>query len=136
MTRFARVLWALPVTLPAACLALLAPATGGRLTRRDGVLEASGGLLPALLHLLRPRLGIAAITLGHVVLARTEAELERTRAHERVHVRQFERWGLLFPLLYLGASVVALLRGGNAYWDNRFEREARAGEAALGRRGE
>ena len=42
------------------------------------------------------------------------------------------RRGFSFPL---GASVVARLRGGNAYWDNRFEREARAGEAAVGRRG-
>jgi len=69
-------------------------------------------------------MSIGAITLGHVVLAQDQATLERSRIHERVHVRQYERWGLLFPLLYLGSSAGALLRGGNAYEDNHFEREA------------
>jgi hypothetical protein len=124
--RLARIVWALPVTLPAA---LLAVASGARLQRRDGILEASGGLLPGILRLLNPRLNIAAITLGHVVLARTEADLDRTRGHERVHVRQYERWGPLFPLLYLGASAALLLRRRDPYWDNPFECEARAHEA-------
>jgi hypothetical protein len=42
-----------------------------------------------------------------------------------MHVRQYERWGPFFPLLYLLASFEALIRGGDAYRDNRFEREAR-----------
>jgi hypothetical protein len=70
-------------------------------------------------------MSIAAITLGHVVLAQTRADLEQTRAHERVHVRQYERWGPFFPLLYLGASLAAWSRGDHPYLDNRFEREAR-----------
>jgi hypothetical protein len=69
-------------------------------------------------------MSIAAITLGHVVLAQRQEDLDRSRRHERVHVRQYERWGGLFPLIYLGASLVVLLRGGNAYRDNPFEREA------------
>ena len=128
MPRLLRVLWVLPVSLPAAALALLGRATGGHLAFRDGVLEAAGGALGPFLTLLNPRLRIAAITLGHVVLARTRADLDRTRPHERVHVRQFERWGAFFPFLYLGASAVLLLRGGHVYWDNPYEREARAAE--------
>jgi hypothetical protein len=70
-------------------------------------------------------MSITAITLGHVVLAQSEADLVRTRAHERIHVRQYERWGPFFPALYLVASLIAFLEGGDAYFDNRFEREAR-----------
>lgn len=105
-------------------MALLARAAGGSIHWRDGVLEASGGFLPALLSRIYPPMSIAAITLGHVVLAQTADDLDATRTHERVHVRQYERWGALFPLLYLGASLAALLRGGHAYHDNRFELEA------------
>jgi hypothetical protein len=32
------------------------------------------------------------MTLGHVVIARDQDLLDLTRAHERVHVRQCERW--------------------------------------------
>ena len=119
-----RYLWVLPVSAPAAILALLARLSGGSAEWREGVLEGSGGFLTVLLARIYPPMSIAAITLGHVVLAQTREELERTRAHERVHVHQYERWGASFPLLYLGASLVALLRGGHAYNDNRFELEA------------
>jgi len=117
-------LWAAPVSLPAAGVALLARVSGGRAQWNEGVLEASGGFLPAVLARIYPPMSIAAITLGHVVLAQRQEDLERTRRHERVHVRQYERWGGLFPLIYLGASLLVLLRGGNAYRDNPFEREA------------
>ena len=49
----------------------------------------------------------------------------RHLSHEHVHVRQFERWGLLFPILYVLASFRALLTGKRFYWDNVFEIEAR-----------
>ena len=68
------------------------------------------------------------MTLGHVVLGRDQASLDRSRAHERVHVRQAERWGPLFLPAYLAASVWSLLRGRHYYQDNCFEREARRGE--------
>lgn len=130
--RLARIVWVLPITLPALGLALLAPLGGGRLRLVAGVVEAAGGLLPGLLRLLHPRLDIAAITLGHVVLARDVPALARTRAHERVHVRQYERWGLFFPVLYLGASLAMRLQGRDAYRDNPFERAARAADPAAG----
>ena len=59
-----------------------------------------------------------AMTLGHVVLGRDADCLERTRAHERVHVRQTERLGALFPFAYLDSSAWALLRGRHYYRDN------------------
>lgn len=113
------------MTLPAATLALLAGAFGSALSWRDGVLEASGGVLAGLLRLAFPPMPIAAITFGHVILARTAADLARCHQHELVHVRQYERWGPFFPPLYLLASLAALGRGGHPYLDNRFEIEAR-----------
>ena len=128
--RAAAYLWALPVTLVGLAAAVAGRLGGGRLTWREGVLEASGGPLAPLLRRGYPPMAIAAITLGHVVLAQGQDDLDRTRAHERAHVRQYERFGPLFPLLYLGASVAARCRGGDLYRDNWFEREARAAERA------
>ena len=91
----------------------------------DGVLEAHGPALAWLLrHLTLMPEGAAAMTFGHVVIARDRQSLESTRAHERVHVRQCERWGALFVPAYLAASLWALLRGGDVYFDNWFEVEA------------
>ena len=60
----------------------------------------------------------------HVVLGLDGPTLDRTRAHERVHVRQCERWGPLFLPAYGLASLLAWWRGHDAYRENRFEREA------------
>ena len=97
----------------------------------DGVIEVHGPLLARLLAsgLPRPQ-GIAAITLGHVVLGRNARTLEATRAHERVHVAQYERWGPFFLPAYLAASLVALARGRHPYFDNPFERDAWRREAS------
>jgi len=115
---------ALPVSAAAAALAAPLLLTGARARASGGVLEVSGGLLgPILLHAVRG-FPIAAITLGHVVLAADARRLAESRAHERIHVAQYERWGFLFPLLYLVASLRALLAGGHAWRDNAFEREA------------
>ena len=64
------------------------------------------------------------MTLGHVVLGRDREALEWSRAHERVHVRQCERWGPFFLPAYGVASLIAMSRGERAYRDNAFEREA------------
>jgi hypothetical protein len=124
MPRFAAYLWAGPVSAAALPLVALGLLTGGRARRRSGVLEASGGALQAILGRAVPGFPISAITLGHVVLASGEDALSKCRAHERVHVRQYETWGLLFPLLYLAASAAALARGRGAYVGNAFERQA------------
>jgi hypothetical protein len=68
--------------------------------------------------------GASTMTFGHVVLGRDEHALAETRAHERVHVRQYERWGVLFLPAYLASSLWALLSGRHYYFDNAFEREA------------
>ena len=47
-------------------------------------------------------------------------------AHEPEHVRQWHRYKLAFPLVYLGASVLALLTGRGWYRGNQFEVAARA----------
>jgi hypothetical protein len=117
--------WASPATLLG--LAVAIPALAGRGSARAvaGVLEVSGGAAAILLERLVPLPGGAsAMTLGHVVLGRDAAALERTRAHERVHVAQYERWGPLFIPLYLLASAVLLLSGGDPYGSNPFEKEA------------
>jgi tetratricopeptide (TPR) repeat protein len=67
---------------------------------------------------------VAAITLGHVVWACDEACLEISRDHERVHVRQWERWGPFLIPLYLAAAAIAWWKGLDPYRDNPFEREA------------
>lgn len=120
-----RYLWALPVTLFGLIWAMVAGLTGGRIARVSGVLEVSGGWLRWLLPKLAPGIRVAAITLGHVVLATDQVMLDRTRLHERVHVAQCERWGPLFPLLYCAASLRAWRRGLHYYRDNAFELEAR-----------
>ena len=118
-------LWALPTTSVGLLLLGIAVATGGRATRVDGVVEVFGGLVGRVMERLRPRRGgIAAVTLGHVVLGASRSSLAETRAHERVHVAQCERWGPLFLPAYLASSAWALARGRDPYRDNRFEREA------------
>ncbi|MDT3705182.1 MAG: hypothetical protein ROZ09_00030 [Thiobacillus sp.] len=131
MLRLLLYLWALPVTLLGMLIAFIARSSGGALQRVDGVLEAAGGWPARVLRRGFPFSGaVAAITLGHVVLGVSSAALNATRAHERAHVRQFERWGLLLLVLYPLAGLLAWLRGGHPYRDNHFECEARAAEDA------
>ncbi len=78
---------------------------------------------------LRRRGGsLVAITFGHVILGIGAQQLQRLRRHERAHVAQYECWGPLFLLAYPLASLWPWLRGGDAYLDNPFERQARRAE--------
>jgi hypothetical protein len=122
--RLAGYIWAGPGSLAALPVVALAVATGARARWRSGVVEAAGGWLRPLLARAVPGFPISAITLGHVVLGAGERELEETRAHERAHVRQYERWGALFPILYMASSVAAVAGGRHAWSDNAFERQA------------
>ena len=70
------------------------------------------------------RYRFCAITFGHVVVCTDQWTAAAVRAHEHVHVHQYERLGALFFPLYIGSSVAQLLRGRDPYFENRFEREA------------
>lgn len=122
--KYWRYLWACPATLLGMALASLA-LVGGRVSVVAGVIEAQGPWLRWALRTCVPlRGGAAAITLGHVILGQDQRALTLSRAHERVHVRQYEQWGPLFLPAYFAASFVAILTGGHYYFDNAFEREA------------
>ncbi len=118
MIRLLRYLWAAPNSLLGLLFVPLALA-GGQVRRCRGTLEASGG---GLKWLLRPF--AEAITLGHVILARNPRSLDRWRAHERRHVRQYEAWGPLFIPVYLLSSLWCLIRGRHPYRDNLLECQA------------
>ena len=125
MKRLPIYLWTLPTTLLGLWILPLALLTGGGAQRIDGVLEIHGGIVAWILkHCTLLRGGASAMTLGHVVLGRDRHLLDATRRHERIHVKQAERWGPFFIPAYLIASLITLLRGRRAYMDNPFEREA------------
>jgi hypothetical protein len=122
-------LWTLPTTAVGLPFVVVALVSGGGMKVVDGVLEVHGGLVSTFLRRCTPlRGGASAMTLGHVVIGRSPELLAFTRRHERVHVRQAERWGPLFIPAYLFLSALVFLRGGRAYEDNPFEREAYGGD--------
>lgn len=124
-----RYLWALPATIVGVIGVLLALASGGRARWQHGIWEASGGWPGRRLARGLPFSGpVSAITFGHAVLGVCDQSLGATRAHEREHVRQYERWGLLFFPAYVLAGIIVGIKGGNPYRDNPFEIAARRAE--------
>lgn len=121
MRRAIGYLWASPNTLAAVAIGLL---LCGRFRWVQGVIEIDGPWVRQTLNRLpiQPR----AMTVGHVVFGTDLAALTVTRAHERVHVRQYERWGPAFIPVYLGWSLWLQLRGRDGYRENPFEVEAYA----------
>lgn len=88
-------------------LAIGVPLSVGRIELHDGLIVCRG--LPNWAF----RRGGTCV--GRVYLTR-DVLGERVLRHERVHVRQWQRYGLLFPLLYWTAGIDPL--------KNRFEIEA------------
>ncbi|RQO57206.1 hypothetical protein DBR47_15335 [Paucibacter sp. KBW04] len=124
-----KTLWAAPCSALGLLAALpLLLFAGAQLRRIEGRLEVAlfQGETPR--HSVWARMPFSALTLGHVILGCSEAELARLRRHEQAHVRQYERWGVLFLLAYPAASLLAALRGGHFYRDNCFEVQARLEE--------
>jgi hypothetical protein len=117
--------WAAPATLAGLAVTLFAFAAGARARIVDGTIEVAGGRIAPMIARLPRRYRFCAITLGHVIICTDECTAAAVRAHEHAHVRQYERWGLLFFALYAASSLLQWLRGGDPYLDNRFEREAR-----------
>ena len=118
--------WASPNTLLGLLAGAAMLALGGKVRVVRGVAEFSGRLLALrVTGVLR----FNAITFGHVILGVSEAALTMARAHEHVHVRQYEAWGPFFLFAYVASSAWQLLRGRRAYRDNFFERQAYAADA-------
>ena len=130
-----RWLWALPLSLPGLLLwAMVRMAQGAQnaqIQQVQGlpVLSVHGPWVKNLLKLY-PFFEPDALCIGCVVLARNQEMLDHLWVHELVHVRQALRWGILFPVLYLGASLWAVLCGRDAYYGNAFEQEALRAEKA------
>jgi hypothetical protein len=101
--------------------------------RVDGVLEVAGGAFGRAVARLPAPFGFCAITFGHVVVGVDHRVLAQCRTHEHAHVRQYERWGLLFFPLYAASSLWEAIRGNGLYRDNHFERQARAAARMPGR---
>jgi hypothetical protein len=91
ISRWAAYVWAAPTTL----IGLVGAIVADHVDVVDGVIEGSGPRIGQAFDVVAPHRSIMAMTLGHVVLARSRAAL-----------------------------VAARRRGGDAYFDNRFEREA------------
>lgn len=118
-------LWVAPASLIGLWPIPIVWLQGGRVAIVDGILEVHGGFVTWFLNGGLPWSGpAAAMTLGHVVWGADRDCLDSSRAHERVHVDQYERWGPFFLPLYLGYSLVLGLRGFDPYRDNPFEQEA------------
>jgi hypothetical protein len=125
MPRLLIYLWTLPTTFVGLLFLPFSIVGGGGIQLVEGVIEIHGGFAGFFLrHLVPLPGGASAMALGHVVIARNRETLDKCRTHERVHVRQAERWGPLFIPAYLAAGLMVKLRGKDAYYDNPFEREA------------
>jgi hypothetical protein len=123
MPRWLRYAWAFPLTMFGVVPAILVWTFRGRAQVCDGALEVHGPLANAILRL--PMFQFAAVTIGHIIIARDARCCESTRAHEHTHVKQSERWGPLFPFAYCANGVWQMLNGRRFYWDNAFEVAAR-----------
>lgn len=123
MIRILQYFWAAPNTALGLCFLPPTVLSGGKVRYERGAIEVHGGFTRFFLSrcLL---IQASAMCLGHVILARDRASLDRSREHERVHVRQYERWGPLMLPAYFFASFLAWRRGRHFYLDNHFELEA------------
>ncbi len=118
-------LWASPCSLVGLALGSVVLLFGGYVRRVGCALEFAPypGPGPSTAR-LRQRLPFSAITFGHVILGVSLQDLAQLREHELVHVRQYERLGLLFFIAYPASSLLAAATGGCPYRNNRFEVEA------------
>jgi hypothetical protein len=127
MTRCLVVIWTLPTTLVGIVAGLLWCLSGAKVRIVNGIVEVHDGWLAQ--RMLQQ--GIAAMALGHVILGTSSCTLEQLRPHEYVHVRQAERWGILFIPAYLLAGLWQKIKGRHMYYDNPFEQEAFAVDCSV-----
>jgi hypothetical protein len=132
--RYIAWLWALPLTLLGLCVWVLVYFEGLIFKRKSALTQVNTAQEAIIFVaysdtvkwlLMRHPFGrMDAITIGCCVLACDAAALQRTWAHECVHVRQGLQWGPLFPLAYAASSAWAGLHGRCMYADNYFEKQA------------
>jgi hypothetical protein len=124
------ILWALPLTLFGMLLAMPVLAMRGQLQviREPGAALLVSGRAADYILSRHPYGAMAAMALGHVIIADRASLSSRILIHELAHVRQAAQWGIFFPFAYLASSAWAKMRGRDAYWHNRFEIAAREAE--------
>lgn len=118
------ILWASPCTFVGLIAGGIGLISGGHVKRVGHTLEFWGGWITWQLNRIPVIGSAAAMTIGHVILGQDQSCLKECRAHEHVHVRQYERWGIFFFPAYLGASLWLAAMGRDPYFDNPFEVEA------------
>lgn len=133
LSRFAAYLWAAPNSLLGVIAGLVMLCLGARVRLVHGVAEFSGGLLGALACRAPAPMRFSAMTLGHVILGVSAAELSVAREHEHIHVGQYELWGPAFLPAYLASSAWQFASGCRAYRDNFFEKQAYAAAVSRAR---
>ncbi|MES2538781.1 MAG: hypothetical protein V4632_23215 [Pseudomonadota bacterium] len=124
------IIWALPLTLCGAVIALPVLARRGHVYfvhAPTPALLVSGPLGDYLLD-RHPFGAMCAMAIGHIVIAEQRGLTPQILTHELAHVRQAAQWGILFPFAYLAASAWAIMHGQDAYWHNIFEVAARRAE--------
>lgn len=118
------IIWASPCTLVGLMAGGIGLISGGHVQRVGHTLEFWGGWITWQLNRIPVIGSAAAMTIGHVILGQDQTCLKECRAHEHVHVRQYERWGIFFFPAYLGSSLWLAAKGRDPYFDNPFEVEA------------
>lgn len=121
LQRIGGYLWAMPVTAMGVLLAIAAVLTGGTMRVRGGVIKCFGGCTRWLLRGSPIHRGGAALTLGHVILARDVDCLVHSRLHELHHVRQFEKWEPLLIPVFWAIALWLRCRGLDPYLDHPLE---------------
>jgi hypothetical protein len=121
-------LWASPLTVLGVAQALAGGARPHSVAD-GGVLQFVAGRRGPIRWFVR-RARVSAYTWGAVVTYASHAGPADPVlvAHERAHVHQAMRWGPLMPIAYVASSLWHWARGGRPYFDNFFERDARARE--------
>lgn len=120
--------WAAPNTALGILVGLIMLGFGGRVRVVAGITEFYGGKLGRFFASLPPPFCFGAMTLGHVILGTCQNQLAALQAHEYVHVKQYERWGLFFLPAYALSSLWEVSHGRCGYRNNFFERQAYAVE--------
>lgn len=124
-SKAAKLLWAAPCSVVGLLFAGITLLCGGKAKWSSGALEVTYRHSPKKCGKLARALPFRGIVFGHVILAVTREELQAIGPHERVHVAQYERWGLLFFVAYAASGLWQLLHGRSPYWYNHFEIQAR-----------